>query len=520
MIVKKHCLITLLLSSLLAIPAAGQDFISEREQQLITNWEAFDEQTPLLYDQIMVSEYAAPDLIEQYRSFFETHRSALQQKIRNRDSDKRKARKIFEYLHEEVFKRYRLETNARALINSGEYNCVTATAFFVSMAEAFELPYAIYETPQHVYASIMDGKDEVVTELTAPRNGFDFKTDIESVINTLVDSKLITQDELDEKGPEQLYREYVRDTKPVSKKELLAIQYYNDGLILIESSDYEEAHRKFSHALKLYHNPTFIQAFTYLINISQFDFSVPLDSKLKLLETALNITRGDSLLSYTLLPHVGERIEDLSDKEEDLSRAQELLDLSREQVFDNETVRETIRNYQVYIYRSLAQIASLKGDHQTASLELEKAIEMDPDNERLKTYYVSVTANHALKLAQFGLTDAAYEKILQLARQYPDGYPVINDARVQIILAKLTSLPPVEENAGVLIARLEEAKNIQPENIYLKSFAANTFHELAMQQIRRANYQQAKDYILMGLSFHSSDPTLRSDLELINKMID
>lgn len=490
------------------------------EQQMITNWEAFNEHTPLLYDQIMVSEFTSQELDEQYKAFFETHRSALQQRIRNRDSDKRKAQKIFEYLHEEVFKRYRLKTNARALIHTGEYNCVTATAFFVSMAEAFKIPYIIYETPQHVYASIINGTEEVIAELTAPQNGFDFKADIETVIKTLADSKLITQNELEEKGAEVLYREYVRDTKPVSKKELLAIQYYNEGLILMDSSHYEEAHRKFRHALKLYRNPAFLQAFTYLIDISQFDFSVPLDSKLTLLETALGLTDRDSLLTYTLLPHIGERIEDLSDQEEGLNRAQELLDLARKQVFINETVSETIKEFQVYIYRSQAQIASLKGDYKTASLGLEKALELDPENDRLETYYVSVTANHALKLAQFGLTDAAYDKIQQLSRLYPDGYPIIQDAHVQIILAQLTPLPPVEDNAELMISKLEEARSIQSENIYLKSFAANTFHELAMQQIRRANYQQAKDYILRGLIFHSTDPTLKSDLELINKMID
>lgn len=67
------------------------------------------------------------------------------------------------------------------------------------MAEEFGIPFQIYETPAHVYASIRHRNEEVIVELTAPKEGFDFGSNMESLLQTLVDSKLISRDELAEK---------------------------------------------------------------------------------------------------------------------------------------------------------------------------------------------------------------------------------------------------------------------------------------------------------------------------------
>ena len=136
------------------------------------------------------------------------------------------------------------------------------------------------------------------------------------------------------------------------------------------------------------------------------------------------------------------------------------------------------------------------------------------------TYYISVTSNHATKLSQIGLFETARSTIDELAANYPAGYPIIKEARVQIILDALVSIPMVIENESKLVPELELAYSIQPDNIYLKSFSATVFHELAMQQVRRSNYQKAKNLILDGLKYNSSDPTLLSDLKLINEILE
>ena len=487
---------------------------------MFDDWESFSEQYPLAYDQFAFSTYSSADRIKAYQDFVSTHKNELEKKIKSRFSDRRKAEIIFKYLHEEVFLRYKLDSRVDELITSNIYNCVTATAFYVSMAETFEIPFQIYETPAHVYASVKDGNDEVIVELTAPQNGFDFDTDIESVLQTLLDSKLISQQELEEKGAEQLFAEYVKETILIDEKELLAIQYYNEGVMYSNGKKYQESYNKFRKALILYNNPQFSEAYRYTVAVSQMDFTLPLQTKTMLLNTLLESTKSDSVLTYTLIPYLGELIEDLMKSEDTFEDAQLLIDSTRDQIFTDNLTLSKIDEYQIYIYTVFAQNASLKGDSNLAKETLEKALLIDPDNEQLTTYYVSVSTNHALKLAQFGLLESARELIDKLASDYTEEFPVVQDAQVRIILSSLIETSIIEENASKFLSDIELAYNIQPDNIYLKSFAANVFHELAMQQIRRANYKKAKDYILKGLDYNPDNSILRSDLDLINQMVD
>jgi predicted Zn-dependent protease len=387
------------------------------------------------------------------------------------------------------------------------------------MAEEFDIPFTIYETPAHVYASITHRNKEIIVELTAPREGFDFGSNMDALLQTLVNSKLISRDELAEKGPKELYREYVAKTIPISKKQLLGIQYHNDALIKAEINEYEDAYDQMNKAVMLYPNEIFSEAFKYLITISQLDFTLDNSKKYNLLNKLLISTKNDSVLSYTLMNHLGELIEDLLKLEENFELTANLLSNVDANIFHNQFIDGKMKEYNVYMYTVFAQNASLKGESLDAKNYIEKALNLDPNNSRLTTYYVSVTSNYASKLSQLGLFEQARAIIDKLSTNYPSGYPVIQEAQVRIILDALVPLEFSIENESKLLPELELARSIQPDNIYLKSFAATIFHELAMQQVRRANYQKAKELILNGLDYTPSDAILRSDLDLIIEML-
>tara|TARA_R110002126_G_scaffold35949_2_gene109893 strand:+ start:1850 stop:3358 length:1509 start_codon:yes stop_codon:yes gene_type:complete len=490
-------------------------FISSNEENLISNWGNSEFKDSPSFLQFSISSAQENRL----NSFYATHKSELATKIKDRDSNKKKAETIFNYLHENVFIRYNLNSEVNDLLNSQTYNCVTATSFFISMAEEFEIPFTIYETPAHVYASISHRNDEIIVELTDPRDGFDFGSNMEALLQTLVNSKLISRDELAEKGPEELYREYVAKTIPISKKKLLAIQYYNEALIKSNSEDYDAAYNQMNKAIALYKNQTFSKTFKYIVTISQLDFKLDISKKYNLLNRLLVSTKNDSVLSYNLVNHLGELIEDLLKYEENFDLAKDLLSDVEANIFHDTFIDEKIRDYYVYMYTAFAQNASLKGESLEAKNNIEKALQLDPDNSRLTTYYVSVTSNYASKLSQLGLFETARSTIDELAANYPEGYPIIKEARVQIILDALVPVQIVIENESKLLPELELARSIQPDNIYLKSFSATVFHELAMQQVRRSNYRKAKTLILNGLDYSPKNATLRSDLDLINKIL-
>ena len=414
-------------------------------------------------------------------TFYDTHLQSLSAKINSKDSNKRKAAIIFDYLHNQVFNKYELEALVPHLINNNTYNCVTATALFVSYAEAFQIPYKIYETPAHVYASVIDKDKEIFVELTAPKIGYDLKLDYETMVQILVSSKLISRDEVANKGAKQVYQEHIRDTKVISKRELLAIQYHNNGLVYAKQKQYTEAYNQMNKAIALYPNQTFSKAYSYIASISQLDFTIETDKKYELLRSMLNSTKTDSLLTYSLVNHLGELTEDLLKNEESFEKVQSLLEEVEKNIVLNDFIKSKLDEYRVYMFTVFAQNASLRGNTISAKNNLQKAIDLAPNNDRLVTFYVSAASSYASKLSQSGLFDRAKEVISELGEQYKSGYPIITETKVQIILDSLVPIPKTLENKDHLILNLKNANQLSPENIYLQSFAADIFHELAMQ---------------------------------------
>lgn len=490
-------------------------FISSAEESLVSNWDNSISRNSPSFLQFSIST----DIENQLNEFYAIHKSELGKKIRSRDSNKKKAKIIFDYLHKEVFLKYDLNAQVNDLFDNKIYNCVTATSLFVSMAEEFEIPFTIYETPAHVYASITHRDDEIRVELTEPEHGFDFGSDMKELLLTLVNSKLISRDELADKGAEQLYREYVAHTIPISKKQLLGIQYHNEALIQSGNKDYDTAYNQMNKAIMLYPNKTFSEAYKYIVALSQLDFTLDVSSKYNLLNKLLVSTKEDSILTYALVNHLGELIEDLLKFEENFDLTANLLSDVEVNINHDKFIDAKIKDYYVYMYTLFAQNASLRGESLEAKQNFEKALKLDPNNSRLNTYYVSVVSNYATKLSQLGLFENARSTIDELATTYPTGYPIIKEAQVQVILDALIPIQMVIENESKLLPELELAYSIQPDNIYLKSFAATVFHELAMQQVRRSNYPRAKTLILNGLEYNASDAILRSDLDLINKIV-
>lgn len=512
------CFLCTLFSMLILNSISAQEknsFISSAEENLVSNWENSIYRDSPSFIQFSIST----DQKDPLNDFYTTHKSELCKKIRSRDSNKKKAETIFKYLHEKVFLRYDLNAQVSDLIDNKIYNCVTATSFFVSMAEEFDIPFTIYETPAHVYASITHRDKEIRVELTEPKHGFDFGSNMEELLLTLVNSKLISRDELAEKGPQELYREYVSKTIPISKKQLLGIQYHNAALIKSNNNDYDLAYDQMNKAIKLYPNTVFSEAYKYIVALSQLDFKLDVSKKYNLLNKLLVSTKEDSILTYALVNHLGELIEDLLKSEENFDRTADLLSDVEANIYHDKFIDDKIKDYYVYMYTVFAQNASLRGKSLEAKQNIEKALKLDPNNSRLNTYYVSVASNYATKLSQVGLFETARSTIDELVATYPSGYPIIKEAQVQIILDALIPIQMIIENESKLLPELELAHSIQPDNIYLKSFAATVFHELAMQQVRRSDYQKAKTLILNGLDYSASDATLRSDLDLINKIL-
>lgn len=165
-----------------------------------------------------------------------------------RKSAKKQIKKIFKSVHDEMLQRYKLENQFIEVFETGRYNCVSATAIYALLLEDFDIQYSITQEPEHVYLTAHIDGNTIIMEGTDPQTGYVAITDkfVEAQVNSLIDRKLITEDELISPDAETILDELF-PSNSISLAQLLGVQYHNNMVYAYESQKFDEA---FDNALK------------------------------------------------------------------------------------------------------------------------------------------------------------------------------------------------------------------------------------------------------------------------------
>src|SRR6218665_2366950 len=66
-------------------------------------------------------------------------------------NDIKKVKFTYDYVHKQFLKIYKEKNGFMDLFESGEYNCLSASALYAIIFSKISIPYQIRETPTHVY---------------------------------------------------------------------------------------------------------------------------------------------------------------------------------------------------------------------------------------------------------------------------------------------------------------------------------------------------------------------------------
>lgn len=80
----------------------------------------------------------------------ELYQSLNPEKLKKK-SAKKKIKKIFKAVQNDLLVRYSLENQLVEIFENGRYNCVSATAIYALILEKFAIQYRITQEPEHVY---------------------------------------------------------------------------------------------------------------------------------------------------------------------------------------------------------------------------------------------------------------------------------------------------------------------------------------------------------------------------------
>jgi hypothetical protein len=158
-------------------------------------------------------------------------------------SEIKKVKYVYDYVHKKFLKIYKLENSFSDIFSKGEYNCVSASAFYAIIFTKLKIPFNVIEAPQHVYLVAYPQTHKILLETTSPEKGYYQFNDnfISQYIKSLYGAKLISKDEFESNTTNQLFDKYYFSSKGLSLQEIVSLQYSNYAVYDIEQKKYDEA---------------------------------------------------------------------------------------------------------------------------------------------------------------------------------------------------------------------------------------------------------------------------------------
>jgi len=193
---------------------------------------------------------------EYYYSYQSVYDDLKEQKVFSKDINK-KIKIIYTTVHEKYLKKYNEIEFLPGIFNNSSYNCVSASVVYSLIFTRLKIPYKIMASSNHVYLIANPEFKPVVVETTNPLVEKEIFSDkfTKAFVKNLKDSKLISENDYKEKGAEQIYEETLNKVDEISLSDLYAFQYFNLGILKLQSNEYKQAYQQLQKAYFIKQDP-------------------------------------------------------------------------------------------------------------------------------------------------------------------------------------------------------------------------------------------------------------------------
>jgi hypothetical protein len=179
--------------------------------------------------------------------------SYLQEQIVDK-SEVKKVKITYDYVHKQFLKVYKLKNSFMDVFETGEYNCVSASALYAIIFSKLSIPFQIKETPEHVYLIAYPNSGKILIETTAPSNGYYQFTGnyVNKFVASLYASKIITKEEFETIPANDLFNKHYFISENISLIHLTASQFSNYAIYFLEAQDLKNAGEEIKKAYFIY----------------------------------------------------------------------------------------------------------------------------------------------------------------------------------------------------------------------------------------------------------------------------
>ena len=210
----------------------AQSYLSNLEQEYFDAYEIDSTQTDLFKGLCLIDSTFTEMRINSFKIELDQYISTLPPQEEDKKEMKR-VKKIYEMVHDKYLSKYVAKSYFNEIFTTGNYNCVSATALYAYIFDRLNIPYHIKELPTHVYLIAYPETYKIQIETTVPgSSGFYVpqKSEIEKIVNQLVENKLISKAELQKDGYDKVFNDFFYNDPSIGRNKLIGIQYYNKAL--------------------------------------------------------------------------------------------------------------------------------------------------------------------------------------------------------------------------------------------------------------------------------------------------
>lgn len=411
--------------------------------------------------------------------------------------NKKKVKYFYNKIHDKYLVKYELNTFFPQIFKTGYYNCVTGTILYGLIFKELGIPFDIKISPIHAYLVAYPKSESILVETTNPVKGYfifnqSFK---ENYVKHLKDSKLISISEYNSSTIDELFDKHYFKEKNITLKEMVGIQYYNDGVEKMQNQNFEEAFYELEKAYLFYPSEEIgcLLYYTAALVIDRHDFS-----DLKYVDLLYKIARYKKY-GITREQIVGE-FGNITQNQLSYKGNYELYDSIYTKLYNKLEDKDT-REEIAFIYNfEKARLFLRNNKTKEAQSYIETAYTLRPEHLDIQSMMIHCIANN------FGYQNIT-ENVLNEFIDYTDKYPnlknqsfyndMLCDAYIQLAVEAY-------DNNSIRVATkyqtlFDEKCNDKESYSFYNINVPKLYSAAAVYYFRKGNMNKSKNLILKGL---------------------
>jgi hypothetical protein len=456
--------------------------------------------------------------INSYKKVYENILNECKSEVLKEQSVYSKHEVIFTLLHDEYLKKYQNEAYINKLFKGKEFNCVTAVMLYNMLCTDLGLDVNIYETPFHVFLTAPNpGKRDFKIELTDPVDGFDTQLDNSEYIDYLLDYKLITEEELKEKGEGEIFKEFVSETHQITSRDLVAIYYANLGVYNLLKDSTAKSYSYYKKSISFAYDSTRAQSLiwawaTHIENIK---------NDIKKLNSFL-LENLDSLPNektyFEQIIHSSAVAIDYNVEKNDFETAEMIFTKLASVLPKNMLKEDNFTRIEIAIKSNKINNKFIRGENEEAYKIATELYLKNKKNDKILDIYLYCGNNY---MQHLGL-NREIDRLIEVADSMFNLAPGIKSVEDNYVLACIGAVI----KAGLYKTNPTKSKEILfaankklPNNEGIKGTIAYLYHEIAMAEIRNRNYKKAIEILNDGLKYDPENWELKHEIDLTKELL-